>query len=85
MCENCRNRGRTDRKGVVFFRRGSYTIEAAIWVSLCTLLYAGCIHSGIDLYWEAVDRKSPEKLEQFWAVQKFYREKGWKEILDDQP
>ena len=52
--------------------RGSFTIEAAIWVPFMMFLIMGTIQIGIMFFQESVKRESYSGLMQLDIVQEFY-------------
>ena len=69
-------------------QKGSYTIEAAVWVSLLLMMIAMALKSGIFIYTEIVNKGQNEKLQKIDIVQEFYNyqilEEIIQEVTDDQ-
>lgn len=68
-------------------QKGSYTVEAAIWVSLFLMMIAMALKTGISLYTEVVKTGYHEKLQNLDIVQEFYNyqilEEITQEVTDD--
>lgn len=64
-------------------KKGSYTLEAAIWIPFLMFIYWGSIQGGLSLYQEISKQELSRNLEAFWAVDTFYLENGWKEIINE--
>ena len=62
-------------------RKGVYTIEAAVWVSMLLMLFMVAIQGGLDLYSEIVQEEVSESLQEFWAVNSFYLRNGIEGVL----
>ena len=69
-------------------QKGSYTIEAAVWVSLYLFMIAMTLKTGITLFSEIVTTGYHEKLQNMDMVQEFYNyqilEEIIQEVTDDQ-
>lgn len=69
------------------FHRGSFTIEAVIWIPIMVFLLSAIIKLGINFYLESENRTSYSGLLQLDIVQEFYNyqvlEEIGKELLDD--
>lgn len=69
------------------WQKGSYTIEAAIWVPVMIFLIMNVVRLGISFFQESINREAGVRLKELDIVQEFYnyqilREIG-EEILDD--
>lgn len=64
-------------------RKGVYTIEAAVWVSLLLFIFMVGILAGLHLYQETVQQEISEDVSNFWAVESFYLKNGIEGVLDD--
>lgn len=69
------------------WQRGSFTVEAAIWVPIMVFMVMGTVQIGITFFQESVKRESYSDLVQLDIVQEFYNyqiigEIG-EELLDD--
>lgn len=61
-------------------QKGSFTIEAIIWIPLmlCLMLYA--IEEGISFYTESITSENVQELESWDGVSRFYEIWVWKEL-----
>lgn len=69
------------------WQRGSFTVEAAIWVPIMVFMVMGTVQIGITFFQESVKRESYSDLVLLDIVQEFYNyqiigEIG-EELLDD--
>lgn len=69
------------------WQKGSFTIEAAIWVPVMIFLIMNVVRLGISFFQESVNREAGVRLKELDIVQEFYNyqilgEIG-EEILDD--
>lgn len=58
--------------------KGSYTVEAAVVVSLFLFVIAGAMQIGIHLLEEVRSECEQEQNIEFWAVEDFYHYQMWK-------
>lgn len=61
--------------------KGSFTLEAAIWVPMLLLIYATVIKTGINLYVEVREQKECEAQKDMWMVDDFYKYQLVKEVV----
>ncbi len=61
-------------------QKGSYTIEASIWISFILLTYISVLESGIILFGEVKNRTSLESLKEMNMIDEFYRYQVVKEL-----
>lgn len=61
-------------------QKGSFTIEAIIWIPLmlCLMLYA--METGISFYKESIRSENVQELESWDGVSRFYEIWAWKEL-----
>lgn len=64
-------------------RRGSYTVEAAIWVPILVIMFAVGIHIGLNLYEEIGNQKEQQIVVELWEVKDFYKNQWIGEWTDD--
>ena len=64
-------------------QKGSYTIEAAVWVSLFLMMIAMALKTGIMLYSEVAKSGYHEKLQNIDIVQEFYNYQILEEIIQE--
>ena len=62
--------------------RGSYTVEAAIWVPVFLFVVMLAMKAGLVLYQEIRKDDSHESLVQMWEAGDFYRAEWLEEIAD---
>jgi hypothetical protein len=67
----------------VLSQKGSYTIEAAVWVSLLLMMIAMALKSGIFIFTEIVNQGQNEKLQKIDIVQEFYNYQILEEIIQE--
>ena len=65
-------------------QKGSFTIEAIIWIPLFLSLMLCTIKEGLSFYEESVDCESMKELETWDGVSKFYEIWNWKELGEDE-
>ncbi len=64
-------------------KKGVYTIEAAVWVSLLLSIFMIGILSGLHLYQEAAQQEISEDIADFQAVESFYLRNGIEGVWND--
>ncbi len=64
--------------------KGSYTIEAAVVVSLFLLVIAGTMQMGVRLLEEVRTECEQERLLEFRAVEDFYHYQIWKGVVSSE-
>lgn len=64
-------------------QKGSYTIEAAVWVPLFLMMIAMALKTGIMLYTEVATTGYHEKLQNMDIVQEFYNYQILEEIIQE--
>jgi hypothetical protein len=63
-----------DRKvAAMKMQKGSFTIEAIIWISLILCIMVGVLQEGISFYGECVKEEISEDVKEWDAVSKFYQ------------
>jgi hypothetical protein len=67
----------------VLSQKGSYTIEAAVWVSLLLMMIAMALKSEIFIFTEIVNQGQNEKLQKIDIVQEFYNYQILEEIIQE--
>lgn len=73
--------GENGRKGNnVRMQKGSFTIEALIWIPLILCIMIGILHEGISFYEECVQEEISQDIREWDAVSKFYQVWTMKEI-----
>ena len=65
------------------YHKGSYTIEAAVWIPLLMLVVLLSLQTGIKLYQEVAYRTYSEKLKSLNIVQEFYSYQILKELAQE--
>lgn len=65
------------------YHKGSYTIEAAVWVPLLMLTVLLSLETGIKLYQEIRNRKYSEKIESLDILQEFYNYQVLEEVVQE--
>lgn len=65
---------------IVKFEKGSFTIEAVIWIPLILCIMIGILKEGISFYEECVKEESSEEVGEWDGVSKFYQLWTIKEI-----
>ena len=63
------------------YRRGSYTVEAAIIVPLYLTVLALALGNSITMYSDIKSATEAEKTEDIWAVEVFYRYEAVMDIV----
>ena len=64
-------------------QKGSYTIEAAVWVSLFLMMITMALKGGIGIYTSIAHREGNEKLQKMDVVQEFYNYQILDEIIQE--
>lgn len=68
-------------------QKGSYTIEASIWISSILFMMMGVLELGIDFYQRSKEREPSAYLQELDIVEEFYNYQVLKEVgeewLDD--
>lgn len=64
-------------------QKGSYTVEAAVWVSLFLMMIAIALKTGIALYTEVAKTGYNNKLQNLDTVQEFYNYQILEEIIQE--
>lgn len=65
------------------YHKGSYTIEAAVWVPLLMLTVLLSLETGIKLYQEIRNHKYSEKIESLDILQEFYNYQVLEEVVQE--
>lgn len=55
-----------------YFQKGSFTIEAVIWIPLVLCMMLSVLREGIQFYEESVEREFSEEVETWDGVSRFY-------------
>ena len=55
-----------------YFQKGSFTIEAVIWIPLVLCMMLSVLREGIQFYGESVEREFSEEVETWDGVSRFY-------------
>lgn len=63
--------------------KGSYTIEAAVWIPLFLLVVYLALGTGIKLYREVADSALSDKTESLNIVQEFYNYQVLEEVIKE--
>ena len=61
-------------------QKGSYTIEASIWISFILLMYITVLKGGITLFQQVKQRESLGHLKEMNIVKEFYQYQIAKEL-----
>lgn len=64
-------------------RRGSYTVEAAVWIPVLVFLFVAGIRIGLYLYEEINSQKEQQIAIELWEVKDFYKNQWIGELTDD--
>lgn len=64
--------------------KGSYTVEAAVVVTLYLFVIAGAMQIGIHLFEEVQSECAQEQNSEFWAVEDFYHYQMWKGVVSSE-
>ena len=64
-------------------QKGSYTIEAAVWVPLMIMVLVLALKIGMSLYQEIGNQDIQQKLQRLDVVQEFYNYQVMEEILEE--
>ncbi len=65
------------------YHKGSYTIEAAVWVPLLLTVILLSLETGIKLYQEVVNWTYSEKTESLHIVREFYNYQVLEEVVQE--
>lgn len=65
------------------YLKGSFTVEAAVWIPMLIMIYATVIKTGINLYIEIREQKEQEAQKDMWLVDDFYKYQLVKEVMHD--
>ncbi len=63
--------------------RGSYTIEASIWIPLLLFIMAGAMRMGVDLYTGIREAHEEVQLEELRGASDFYKSYWIGEIIHE--
>ena len=66
-----------------YWQKGSFTVEAAIWVPIMVFLIMGTIRIGIYFFEESMNRECYTGLLQLDIVQEFYNDQVLGEIKEE--
>ena len=61
-------------------QKGSFTIEAVIWIPLMLFVMVGVLQEGIHFYKVCAEQESSEKIQNWDSVSGFYNSWGVKEL-----
>lgn len=64
-------------------QKGSFTIEAVIWIPLMLCMILGVLQEGIQLYKESVEREISEEVSNWDGVSRFYDVWVMKELEEE--
>ena len=65
-------------------QKGSFTIEAIIWIPLILCLMICTIKEGIIFYQKSITEEHLEEINRWSGVSRFYEMSIWKEIEKDE-